>query len=82
MTPDENKKYWQKRMTEKVKQSMKEIDWMPDEIRAKCNHVKIDTKDVNTALNTITAGFQMLLNAINQVPARTKEGLVDLGSVK
>ena len=80
--PEEKKKYWQGRMTERVKQSMKDIDWMPDEIRSKCNHVGIDTKDVNSALSTITAGFQMLLNAINQVPARTKEGLVDLGSVK
>ena len=82
-TPKEKKKYWQGRMTERIKQSMKEIDWMPDEIRSKCNHVGIDTnKGVNAALSTITVGFQMLLDAINQVPARTQEGLVDLGSVK
>ena len=82
-TPEQKKKYWQGRMTERVKQSMKEIDWMPDEVRSKCSHVGIDTnKGVNAALSTITVGFQMLLNAINQVSARTKEGLVDLGSVK
>ncbi len=80
--PIEKKAYWKKRMSDKITSAMRSIDWLWDETLATCEHAGVDPKRAKKCLDVIGVGFAELLNAVNEVPPRTKEGVVDLGKIK
>jgi hypothetical protein len=81
LPPKENKKYWQGRMTEKVKQAMRQADWIYDEMMETSKHAGVNQVNVKQALEIIGAGFKALLDAVNEVIPTTPEGVPDLGQV-
>ncbi len=78
----EKKVYWKKRMTEKISQAMGSIDWLYEEMMQISMHADVDPQRVRLGLEAVSAGFGQLLNAVNGIAPRTKEGVVDLSGVK
>lgn len=82
-TPEERVSYWKKRMQDAAVSVVRSFDPLEKDIRYSYTHViSIDQSRLDQAFGMIAQGCILLMEAIKDTPQKTKEGIVDLSTVR